>query len=86
MVERAHLISYAGGPLYNEKYYVKVDEDYRIQYGDSTVEVLGESNLIFDDVRVEGYSFWVLRHSQDKIELKGYVFDKDEWVPVRPAT
>jgi hypothetical protein len=84
VVERT-LSSYTGSkyPTTTEGYMVTTDEPYRVQYGDSTVMVDGEADLIFDDVRIDGYSFWVVRNSTSSGSyLRGYMFNGTEWVEV----
>ena len=89
MVERSLIGGYHGSPYAIdsvEKYYVKTDEPYRLQYGDRTVEVMGEADLIFEDVQVEGHSFWVIRNDRLQGDLRGYVFSDGSWREVSEDT
>ena len=63
------------------RHVVKTDEAYRVQYGDHTIEVIGDADLIFDDVCIEGYSFWVFR-SSDSANLLGYLFRSGKWIDI----
>jgi len=84
MVSRSPIINYAGNPKIlglMSTYYVKTDEPYEVQYGDRTIEIIGDHDLIFDKVMVHGYSFWVIRHilsngAPESQSLKGYVYDE----------
>lgn len=56
-------------------YAVQTDEPYRVQRGDRTIEVNGDVDLVFDDVREEGTSFWVVRHGK----MYGYTYSHGKW-------
>jgi len=76
MIERTEIVGpmYAvtrGGPAYS----VRTDELYRVQDGDKTVQVIGNVDIIFDDVCIEGFSFWLTRGNR----LHGYVYNQGSW-------
>jgi len=84
LIERDLFSRYHGNPFEInsiERYTVKTDELYRVQYGDHTIEVTGSADLIFDDVCIEGYSFWVFR-SSDSANLVGYLYRNGKWIDV----
>ena len=86
MIERVATLSnainwdYRGGSrhVYEDLFYVKTDEPYRVQRGDRTIEVIGDTDVIFDDVCEEGASFWILRSGR----LYGYTFSNGDWIEV----
>jgi hypothetical protein len=76
LIERSELIGKLydvtrGGPSYD----VRTDEAYRVQDGDKTIQVIGDADVIFDDVCIEGFSFWLSRGNN----LHGYVYVQGSW-------
>ena len=76
MIERTEIVGKLyevtrGGPSYN----VRTDEPYRVQDGDQTIQVIGYVDVIFDDVCIEGFSFWLSRGNN----LHGYVYTQGAW-------
>jgi len=66
-----------------QTFYVKTDEPYNLQYGDRTIEVYGDADIMFEDLNVEGYGVWVIRHhDRGGAEMKGYTYSKGEWLEV----
>jgi len=63
-------------PKSPEVYVVCTDEYYRVQLGDRTVEAVGNADLIFDDVKVEGHKVYVIRNNG----LTKYVYLEGQWV------
>ena len=86
MVERTNDFNNSYGPWETRSgdvYYVKTDEDYSLQYGDRTIEVYGDVDLIFDGLKVEGYAVWVIRHQDHSgAKLTGYTYSEGRWVEV----
>jgi len=62
-------------PKTPEAYVVHTDEDYRVQTGDRTVEVTNGADLVFDDIKIEGYRVNVIRDD----EVVGYTYLDGQW-------
>lgn len=86
MLERSTDLNNTYGPwgsMSYDTYYVKTDEEYSLQYGDRTIEVFGDADILFDEINVEGYGVWVIRHhDQGGAELKGYAYNGGRWLEV----
>jgi hypothetical protein len=73
------LIEYGSLAPYEEFYGVVTDEPYRLQKGDRTIEVRGDADIIFEDVRENGAGVWVIRDGV----IYGYVYNSGKWEQVK---